>query len=74
MCNADMWPAEVRKFCMLDGAGKALMQSAMNQFQLSARAYHRVLNLASTDLAVSESFGPSHLAEAPQYWPRLITG
>jgi magnesium chelatase family protein len=75
-CNADMRPAEVRKFCGLDEAGKALMQSAMNQLQLSARAYHRVLKLARTiaDLAGSESIGPSHLAEALQYRPRLMLG
>jgi magnesium chelatase family protein len=76
MCNADMRPAEVRKFCVLDDSGKALMQSAMNQLQLSARAYHRVLKLGRTiaDLAGSESIGPSHLAEALQYRPRLMMG
>ena len=75
-CNADMRPAEVRKFCALDEAGKALMHSAMNQLQLSARAYHRVLKLARTiaDLAGSENIGPSHLAAALQYRPRLMLG
>jgi magnesium chelatase family protein len=75
-CNADMRPAELRKFCGLDEAGKALMQSAMNQLQLSARGYHRVLKLARTiaDLAGSENIGPTHLAEALQYWPRLMLG
>ena len=72
-CNADMRPAEVRKFCLLDETGKSLMQTAMNQLQLSARAYHRVLKLARTiaDLAGSESILPPHLAEALQYRPRL---
>jgi len=72
-CNADMRPAEVRKFCALDETGRSLMQTAMSQLQLSARAYHRVLKLARTiaDLAGSESIGPSHLAEALQYRPRL---
>jgi magnesium chelatase family protein len=71
--NADMRPAEVRKFCVLDETGKNLMQSAMNQLQLSARAYHRVLKLARTiaDLAGSENIAPTHLAEALQYRPRL---
>jgi len=58
-CNADMRPAEVRKLCNLDETGKNLMQAAMNQLQLSARGYHRVLKLARTiaDLAESESMG-----------------
>ncbi len=73
MCNADMRPAEIRRFCALDEARRSLIRAAMNQ--LSARAYHRVLKLARTiaDLAGSESIGPSHLAEALQYRPRLLT-
>jgi len=76
MCNANMHIAEVRKFCKLDETGQALIQTAMNQLQLSARAYHRVLKLARTiaDLAGSEAIQPPHLAEALQYRPRLILG
>ena len=68
-CNADMRPAEVRKFCKLDEACSSLMKSAMTQYQLTARSYHRVLKLARTiaDLAASESIQPAHLAEALQY-------
>ena len=71
--NADMRPAEVRQFCALDETGQALMKTAMNQLQLLARAYHRVLKLARTitELAGSESIQPAHLAEALQYRPRL---
>jgi magnesium chelatase family protein len=71
-CNADMRPAEVRKFCELDETGRTLMRSAMNQLQLSARAYHRLLKLSRTiaDLAGSEHIQTAHLAEALQYRPR----
>ncbi len=72
--NAEMHPAEVRKFCILDESSRNLMKSAMNQMQLSARAYHRILKLARTiaDLAGCEAIATSHLAEALQYRPRLI--
>jgi len=75
-CNADMRVAEVRQFCVLDETGQALIKTAMNQLQLSARAYHRILKLARTiaDLAGSESIQPGHLAEALQYRPRLMLG
>jgi magnesium chelatase family protein len=70
--NADMGPAEVRTFCRLDDAGRSLVRAAMQQLQMSARAFHRILKLSRTiaDLARSEEIETAHLAEAIQYRPR----
>jgi magnesium chelatase family protein len=74
LTNSDMDPAEVRRFCALDGAGQRLMPAAMRQPQLSARGYHRVLKLARTiaDLPGAPEIGPAHLAEALQYRSRRV--
>jgi magnesium chelatase family protein len=76
VCNADMRVGEVRQFCQLQDEGKSLMQAAMSQLNLSARAYHRILKLSRTiaDLAGSEEIRPPHLAEALQYRPKLMMG
>ena len=66
-------PAQVSKKFELDDACQALMNTAMRQLQLTARAYHRVLKLSRTiaDLAGSEVITQVHLAEALQYRPKL---
>lgn len=72
--NSDMGPGAVQHFCELDEAGKTLLRAAVQQMNLSARAYHRILKLARTiaDLAQSEPIDTAHLAEALQYRPREI--
>ncbi|MFQ6102123.1 MAG: YifB family Mg chelatase-like AAA ATPase [Anaerolineae bacterium] len=73
-CNADMGPTEVRKICRLGETGRGLVRAAMQQLQMSARAFHRILKLARTiaDLAGSERIETAHLAEAIQYRPRRV--
>ena len=65
ICNADMRVGEIRQFCSLQGEGQSLMRAVMTQRNLSARAYHRILNLARTivDLAGSEEIQSVHLAD-----------
>ena len=73
-CNADMGATEVRKICQLDETGRGLVKAAMQQLQMSARAFHRILKLGRTiaDLGGSERIETAHLAEAIQYRPRRV--
>ncbi|KKP38129.1 MAG: Mg chelatase subunit ChlI, magnesium chelatase family protein [Candidatus Peregrinibacteria bacterium GW2011_GWF2_33_10] len=67
--NSEMDSALVKKFCILEEEGGGLMKEAVNKFQLSGRAYFRILKVARTiaDLEESENILSSHVAEALQY-------
>ena len=68
-CNARMGHREVRQVCAIDRELDDLLERAMNQLSLSARAYDRILKVARTiaDLAGSENIAAPHLLEAIQY-------
>ncbi len=67
--NAAMGPDQLRRFCRVDPAGRALLDAAFEKLGLSARALDRVLKVARTiaDLNGSEAVRAAHLAEAIQY-------
>jgi len=67
--NARMTHAQIRKYCAVDAAQGDLLQHAMEQLSLSARAYDRILKVARTiaDLAGAPSIEGPHLLEAIQY-------
>ncbi|HMF70711.1 MAG TPA: YifB family Mg chelatase-like AAA ATPase [Flavitalea sp.] len=68
-CNAQMSSKLLRQICVLDTSCAALIRSAMTKFNLSARAYDRILKVSRTiaDLGASRVIKPEHLAEAIQY-------
>ncbi|MDB6027822.1 MAG: ATP-binding protein [Verrucomicrobiales bacterium] len=68
-CNARMGSRELKAYCVLDEATKELLQFAMTDLNLSARAYDRILKVARTiaDLAAAENITSEHISEAIQY-------
>ena len=69
LTNSEMGVREISLYCKLDAEGESLMRSAMQQMNLSARGYHRVLKVSRTiaDLENSDLIRVRHLAEALQY-------
>jgi magnesium chelatase family protein len=68
-CNARMSHSQIRQHCAIDTESGQLLQQAMEQLSLSARAYDRILKVARTiaDLADSDHIQTPHLLEAIQY-------
>ncbi len=69
VANARMTHAQIRAHIPLDSTLGDLLQQAMEQLSLSARAYDRILKVARTiaDLAGAERIESNHLLEAIQY-------
>lgn len=67
--NADLTPKLLKEFCHLEQETLSILESAIEKFQLSARAYDRILKVARTiaDLENSKSIQPSHISEAINY-------
>jgi magnesium chelatase family protein len=67
--NSQMKNRHVRQFAKLDGETERLLRLAVEKWDLSARAYFRLIKVARTiaDLAGEENISASHMAEALQY-------
>ncbi len=67
-CNARMGTKEIKEFCALDEPTRELLKNAMTEYNLSARAYDRILKVARTiaDLAAAATISSDHISEAIQ--------
>ena len=67
--NARMNHSQLRRFCALDDTLGNLLQQAMEELSLSARAYDRIRKVARTiaDLEDADTIEARHLLEAIQY-------
>ncbi|MFA7255496.1 MAG: YifB family Mg chelatase-like AAA ATPase [Candidatus Omnitrophota bacterium] len=67
--NSQMSPKDIKEFATPDLQGRKLIEMAMKELHLSARAYYKILKIARTisDLAGCEQIQSDHIAEAIQY-------
>lgn len=67
--NGHLEGKRVQHYCVPDAEARALLERAIDQYALSARAFHKVLKISRTiaDLAGSDVITRAHLAEALQY-------
>lgn len=69
MLNAKMTPAQLKRFCNLEGSRKLFLRRIADAHNLSARAITRILKVSRTiaDLAQRSEISKEDLAEAVQY-------
>ena len=68
-CNAQMNSRLIKKWCVLDDDTMRILEQAMTRFDMSARAYDRILKVARTiaDIDGSANITPAHMHEALSY-------
>ncbi len=67
--NSNMRSHEIRRYIQLTPEAKKMIEAAMKEIHLSARAYYKILKIARTiaDLTECENIQAEHVAEAIQY-------
>lgn len=67
--NSELTPKLIKKYCKLDESSESLLKSAIMKFNISGRAYDRLVKLARTiaDLDGSIDIQVQHVAQAIQY-------
>ena len=68
-CNAQMNERHIKKYCELTIAADNIVKSLFNKFQLSTRAYSRILKVSRTiaDMRESKKIDQIDIIEAMQY-------
>lgn len=71
--NSQMKNKHVKKYCEMDGATQRILKLAVESYDLSARAYFRLIKVARTiaDLGGAANITITHMAEALQYRPTI---
>lgn len=70
--NAEMKNKHIKRYCSLSPEAKKILEQAGVTFQLSARAYYKMIKVAQTiaDLENSSKISTNYMAEALQYRPK----
>ena len=68
LTNSELTSKLIKKYCAIDDSTKQFLKNAINQFNLSARAYDRILKISRTiaDLDNKENIELTHVAQALQ--------
>ena len=74
ICNSQMLPKQIKRYCGLDETTKNVLKNAITKFNLSGRAYDRILKLARTiaDLDERTDMTEKDINEALTYKLRRI--
>lgn len=64
--NADMTPAQIRRYCKMSPEADTLLEAAFEKLQLSGRGHDRILRVARTiaDMSECKIIEKEHIAEA----------